>query len=284
MPYKVKPKGGKFCVVKEGGAEVACHDDRPAALAQMKALYANEKAADSASVATVQVGCYDEACTRGFLDFALMIEHAETVHGLPADEAKMFTNKRRQKLASQGKAIPGKGGGAFPIENGADLMNAIRAYGRASDKAAAKAHIIRRAKALNLTSKLPAGWVTDSAGMVECPDCASHEPRYFLSEEGLADHAAAVHTFSDIEQLVRDEVREKWGQEGDYKANVPWIHAWVRDIAADWCVFELSQDRKAACYKVSYSIVDGSVTFGEPTEVVRRTVWDPVKRKQEDDD
>lgn len=61
----------------------------------------------------------------------------------------------RQKLASKGKALPG---GSFPIASISDLKNAIQAFGRAKNKAAAKRHIIKRAGALGATHLIPAGW------------------------------------------------------------------------------------------------------------------------------
>ena len=69
--------------------------------------------------------------------------------------AKEFSEDRRKKLAKEGKA---RGDGSFPIENASDLRNAIRAIGRAKNPAAAKAHIIRRARALGLSKLLPDGW------------------------------------------------------------------------------------------------------------------------------
>jgi hypothetical protein len=71
----------------------------------------------------------------------------------------------REKAEGKGQAMEG---GSFPIKDAADLKRAVKAYGRAKDKAAAKAHIIKRAKALKLTNELPEGWVvvtkTASAG------------------------------------------------------------------------------------------------------------------------
>ena len=67
-----------------------------------------------------------------------------------------FSAKARKNLAAKGQAMPG---GGFPIRNSVDLRNAIQAYGRARNKAAAKAWIIKRAKALGLTDLLPEGWV-----------------------------------------------------------------------------------------------------------------------------
>lgn len=70
-------------------------------------------------------------------------------------EAKEFSGPKREKLAKSGKAMSH---GGFPIENEADLRNAIKAIGRAKNPAAAKAHIIKRAKALGLTKLLPEAW------------------------------------------------------------------------------------------------------------------------------
>jgi hypothetical protein len=71
------------------------------------------------------------------------------------EQARTFSAEQRKKLAGEGKA---KSDGSFPIENAGDLRNAIQAVGRAKNPAAAKAHIVRRAKALGLTKLLPDGW------------------------------------------------------------------------------------------------------------------------------
>jgi hypothetical protein len=77
-------------------------------------------------------------------------------------EERLFTTKRRAALEKKGHAMPG---GRYPIETPADLANAIQAFGRGNpdDKGAIKAFIIKRAKALGLTGKLPAGWATATA-------------------------------------------------------------------------------------------------------------------------
>jgi hypothetical protein len=82
---------------------------------------------------------------------AQILKAAEGEHVM----AKEFSPEQRKGLADKKKAMPG---GGFPIENKSDLANAIKAYGRAKNKAAAKAHIIRRAKALGATDMLPEGW------------------------------------------------------------------------------------------------------------------------------
>lgn len=163
MPYKIEKKGAKHCVVKEGGAQVACHDDRPAALKQMRALYANEKAELAHDAGDIT--CWELDCARAFLDFDQMVDHAE-----------------------------------------------------------------------------------------------------------------AVHTFNDIQQMLREKVREEFGQTGDHKAGIPWVHVWIQDAAPDWLVFEREAEGETNLYKVGYSIVDNKVTLGTPVEVVRRTVYDPVKK------
>ena len=61
----------------------------------------------------------------------------------------------RRKYAAKGWALPD---GSFPINNAAQLKDAIRLVGNAKDPAKAKAHIIKRAEALGLTSMLPKGW------------------------------------------------------------------------------------------------------------------------------
>ena len=69
--------------------------------------------------------------------------------------ARSFTAEQRRKLAASGKAMPD---GSFPIVTVEDLKNAISAFGRAKNKAAAKRHIKKRARALGQTALLPDNW------------------------------------------------------------------------------------------------------------------------------
>jgi hypothetical protein len=62
----------------------------------------------------------------------------------------------RNSMAKEGTALPD---GSFPIATKTDLENAIQAYGRASDKKAAKLHIMKRAQALGAESLIPTSWV-----------------------------------------------------------------------------------------------------------------------------
>jgi len=70
-------------------------------------------------------------------------------------EKREFSDKKREQLADKGHALPD---GSFPIQNVKDLHNAIQSIGRAKNPAEAKAHIIRRAKALKAESALPEDW------------------------------------------------------------------------------------------------------------------------------
>jgi hypothetical protein len=72
-----------------------------------------------------------------------------------------FSADERKAAAKAGHALPD---GSFPINSVADLHNAVQAFGRAKDKAAAKAHIIKRAKALGATDALPDSWKAEKDG------------------------------------------------------------------------------------------------------------------------
>lgn len=67
-----------------------------------------------------------------------------------------FSGKERDAAAESGAAMSD---GSYPIKNASDLRNAARLVGRAKNPAAAKAHIISRARALGLTDQLPDGWL-----------------------------------------------------------------------------------------------------------------------------
>jgi hypothetical protein len=69
--------------------------------------------------------------------------------------ASWDTTEQRRAWAKSGVALPD---GSFPIPSVAFLRKAIHAFGRAGDKAKAKAHIIKRARALGATNLLPEGW------------------------------------------------------------------------------------------------------------------------------
>lgn len=61
----------------------------------------------------------------------------------------------REKAAEKGFALPD---GSYPIRDVEELRKAIQAYGRAKDKAAAKRHIMKRARALDRADLIPEEW------------------------------------------------------------------------------------------------------------------------------
>ena len=82
----------------------------------------------------------------------------------PDLQKREVSQEERDKLADEKKAMPD---GSFPIANASDLENAVKAFGRAKNKAAVKAHIKRRAKALGLSDKLPENWKGAGAEMTK---------------------------------------------------------------------------------------------------------------------
>ena len=98
------------------------------------------------------------------------------------EEAKTFSTDQRDKLAKKGQALPD---GSFPIENESDLRNAIQAVGRAKDPAAARRHIIKRARALGLSDLLPEGWTGEKSAATAHPyiEALGVFWRYYFPEE-----------------------------------------------------------------------------------------------------
>lgn len=99
------------------------------------------------------------------------------------ETARKIPTKRRRKDAAKGVALPD---GSFPIENATDLKNAVKALGLSKDKARAKVHILKRAKALGLVDELPTSWhvANREVGNIEVALTEKHEnPKTALEEE-----------------------------------------------------------------------------------------------------
>ena len=82
-----------------------------------------------------------------------------------AQYRRFFSADERRDLAKQGHAMPD---GSFPITDRESLEDAIRLAGHATDPAAAKRFIRRRASELNLTNLIPSDW--ESARSVDDDD------------------------------------------------------------------------------------------------------------------
>ena len=70
-------------------------------------------------------------------------------------EKKDYSEAERKDLVASNEAMPD---GSFPIKNREDLQNAIKEIGKAKDKAAAIAHIEKRAMQLGAEDLIPTGW------------------------------------------------------------------------------------------------------------------------------
>ncbi len=73
-----------------------------------------------------------------------------------------YTDAEIQKLGEEGKALKKANGKAYhyPIVDGRDVSNAVKAYGRAkpSERPGVRGWIIKRARQLRLDHRLPASW------------------------------------------------------------------------------------------------------------------------------
>ncbi len=111
---------------------------------------------------------------------------------------RSFTQEERDAAAKKGHAMPD---GSYPINTVKDLENAIQSYGRAKDKEAVKKHIIKRAKALGATDKLPEDW-----SKAEAPD----DLQKWLGDEAwtagrACDCLTTIYTLFDGEQREGDK-------------------------------------------------------------------------------
>lgn len=101
--------------------------------------------------------------------------------------------------------------------------------------------------------------------------------RPFLDLATLEEHAEAVHSFNDIESLLREHLREAYGSSGNPMTGAGRTYVWVTDVSTDWVVFTVETDSECELYKADYSIdASNNVTLGTAVAVVRRTVYDPV--------
>jgi len=112
-------------------------------------------------------------------------------------EKRDVPTEERERLATRGQALPD---GSFPIATIADLRNAIKAYGRAKNKAAARRHIIKRARALGATNLLPDMWTKSRQTVkpMEGDRMAEFDFDGFSDEQRTAVEAA----FAEFEETI----------------------------------------------------------------------------------
>ena len=122
-----------------------------------------------------------------------------------------FTQAQRRKLAQKNQAMPD---GGFPIRNVSDLKNAIRAYGRATNKPAVKAWIKKRAKELDSLELLPENWRVDTIKHTDDPRDKSKEERIIVN---WSSDVMAAAMFRDIGMTESDINNiKKWLEDKGY--------------------------------------------------------------------
>jgi hypothetical protein len=85
-----------------------------------------------------------------------------------------YTEDDRKAMAAKGHAMPD---GSYPIADADDLDNAIHAVGRGgADHDAIRRHVIKRAAALGLSSKIPDNWTAD--GSLQGQASAGRDPKW----------------------------------------------------------------------------------------------------------
>lgn len=134
------------------------------------------------------------------MEFQLLAEEADikSPSDLDQSEKRMYSDESRDEMADSGEALPD---GSYPIADEADLRNAIQAYGRAKDKEAAKAHIVKRAVALGLEDLIPEEWGDEeSKSYAEAEEDADAEAEEVMeeAEEKSDDLMASLEEFNSL--------------------------------------------------------------------------------------
>lgn len=159
-----------------------------------------------------------------------------------------YSTEQRIQLAREGKAIPIKEdgkivGGRYPIDTKRDLQNAIDSYGRASDKAEAKAHIMRQARRLGATDALPEDWSSSESGTekserteIVVPLWKDEEKRFVYGvamHPIVKDSAGDWQDAADIEKTAHRwmaEYRKHDVQHGEERAAVVPVESFIAPV------------------------------------------------------
>jgi hypothetical protein len=113
---------------------------------------------------------------------------------------RSFSADERKALAAKGWALPD---GSYPIENGADLANAIQALGRGNTPSAVvKRHIIKQARRLGLVARLPEDWnVAKEAAVAKEPRFTRSRLARLRNVRGQIDEVLAEVDGGEEEQV-----------------------------------------------------------------------------------
>lgn len=163
-------------------------------------LKALGKTPDAPAVAPVPVEKTDDAQPMTIDVKGGSLTEATIVDAL---QKRDFSDEKRTELADKGHALPD---GSYPIENKGDLKNAIKAFGRAKDPAAAKKHIIKRARALDAVDALPDDWNVSKADGVLAQVRAMVPGLDIAKDDGEAgDITAGMSAITAIARLIISE-------------------------------------------------------------------------------
>ena len=142
-------------------------------------------------------------------------------------EKREFSEGKRNELASSGAALPD---GSYPIENVSDLKNAIQAYGRAKDKAKAKAHITARAKALGAESSLPEDWSGGKKKKVKkLAKLRLSEALSLTSDSFLTLHKAKAFVVDDDGNVAAEPLAEPLGKSMGAAGSLAYVFDSIRN-------------------------------------------------------
>lgn len=169
-------------------------------------------------------------------------------------EAK-YDAEQLAALLKKGHAIRNDNGDpSYPIDDVADLRNAIRAVGRGgADHDRIRKYVAKRAKELDQADLIPDSWGSDGS----------------MKESAALRESSA----NDTQQALSDAVTEAYGS-GDT------TYSWVRDYDPDTGLvyFDVRSPGQSATFQQTYSIgEDGTASLtGTRTEVNVRTTYVPV--------
>lgn len=125
---------------------------------------------------------------------------------------RAYSDEQRNEMAKEGMALPD---GSYPIRDVTDLENAIQAYGRAKDKAKAKAHIMKRARQLDREDLIPDNWKekslidvsTEEAQLAEfelkSAYTSAQVAEMIIAEKAMEDGSMPINNEADLRNALR---------------------------------------------------------------------------------
>lgn len=202
LPYTDIRDGGMYIVPRGMSAVSGGHG-----VDKMKGATKAEKAAIKAKICDIYeriIDKYDDWPDCPFNPDGSRPERRERRNDKEGDGVKFkdYSPDQRDKMAKNGEAMPD---GSYPIADCEDLSNAIQAFGRAKDKDATKAHIQKRAKALDCEDvELPDDW-DDEEGGEEKPD-AEKQTAGIIGTGSLSksDDPRTQALVSRVQELLRE--------------------------------------------------------------------------------